>query len=90
MARGESLPKVPSACCRNLRADLAAITAPVLVMAGDRDQLLSRAWAGHLAGAIPAARLLVVEGADHFVATARPDAFYAAVREFLDASGDRA
>jgi len=65
-------------------ADLAAITAPALIMVGDLDVPLSLLWAAHLARVIPAARLQVIEGADHYVSTAQPGAFRSALCAFLD------
>jgi 3-oxoadipate enol-lactonase len=64
-------------------SDLAAITAPSLIMVGDHDVRLARLWAGHLAKAIPSASLTVIEGADHYVSTAQPHAFGTAVQAFL-------
>ncbi|MFJ6674755.1 alpha/beta fold hydrolase [Actinosynnema sp. NPDC091369] len=59
--------------------DLAAITAPALVIAGDEDPLAERPHV--LAEAIPGARVRVVAG-DHGTAVGSP-AFRAAVVEFL-------
>ena len=60
-------------------ADLAAITAPTLVLAGDADPLAVRPEA--LAAAIPGARVTVVPG-DHSTALRAP-AFAAALVDFL-------
>ncbi|PWW23031.1 alpha-beta hydrolase superfamily lysophospholipase [Geodermatophilus normandii] len=60
-------------------ADLAAITAPTLVLAGDADPLAARP--GTLAAAIPGARVAVVPG-DHATALRAP-AFAAALAGFL-------
>jgi pimeloyl-ACP methyl ester carboxylesterase len=60
-------------------ADLAAITAPTLVLAGDADPLAARPEA--LAAAIPGARVTVVPG-DHSTALRTP-AFAAALVGFL-------
>jgi len=63
--------------------DLAAITAPTLVLAGDADPLAARPEA--LAAAIPGARVAVVPG-DHST-TLRTPAFATALVDFLgDAS----
>jgi 3-oxoadipate enol-lactonase len=67
------------------RADLAGITAPVLVTVGDQDLALSRVGAEYLAATIPGARLRVFPGADHFVSTAQPAEFTAALTGFLAA-----
>jgi 3-oxoadipate enol-lactonase len=68
-------------------ADLAKLSAPALVIVGDQDVTLSRLSADYLAAVIPGARLSVFAGADHFVSTAQPAAFGAAVRSFLAGHG---
>jgi pimeloyl-ACP methyl ester carboxylesterase len=60
-------------------ADLAAVTAPTLVLAGDADPLAARPQT--LAAAIPGARVAVVPG-DHTTALRAP-AFAAALVDFL-------
>lgn len=45
--------------------DLAAVTAPTLVVWGDRDRLVSPALAPRVAAIVPRARLLVLEGVGH-------------------------
>lgn len=67
-------------------ATLGKVTAPTLVIVGDKDIALARRAAEHLAAAIPGARLQVFPGADHYVSTAQPQAFTAALRTFLAAS----
>ncbi|HEU5421155.1 MAG TPA: alpha/beta fold hydrolase [Streptosporangiaceae bacterium] len=64
-------------------ADLAGITAPALVIVGDQDIALSRVSAGHLAASIPGAQRRVFAGADHFVSSAQPAEFSAALSTFL-------
>ncbi len=60
------------------------IAAPVLVIHG-RDDLQSVAWSRHFAELFPNHRMVEVAGAGHFVFADQPDAFAAAVREFLGA-----
>ncbi len=60
--------------------DLGAATVPVLVLAGDRDELVGDP--AELAGAIPGAELVVV-GGDHLQAVLDP-AFTRAIVEFLE------
>ena len=67
-------------------ATLGKVTSPTLVIVGDKDVELTRRAAEHLAAGIPGARLQVFAGADHYVSTAQPDAFTAALRAFLAAS----
>ncbi|MCB6367150.1 alpha/beta hydrolase [Intestinibacillus massiliensis] len=63
-------------------ADLRRIAAPTLVIAGERDMILEP-HTRRIAQAIPHARLCLLPGGDHFCAAKRPEAFNAAVREFL-------
>ncbi|MHA3703156.1 alpha/beta fold hydrolase [Jatrophihabitans sp. YIM 134969] len=52
--------------------DLAAITAPTLVIWGDRDKLVSPALAPRVATTLPRARLLVLAGAGHVAMMEEP------------------
>ncbi len=61
---------------------LAAIDAPVLLLAGAHDDAY-RAHAEHMAARLPRARLTVVPAAGHAVHLEHPDAFAAAVEAFL-------
>lgn len=63
-------------------SDLAAVTAPTLVMSGDRDTIR----ADHsllIAASIPGAQLCIVPGATHGLVAERPELINAVVREFL-------
>ncbi len=88
-SRGEPAPEVLGAALGllagiDLRARVAAIAQPALVVAGDRDTLAPAA-AGHwLAATMPAASLVAIEGAGHAPFLSHPDAFNAAVDGFLD------
>jgi pimeloyl-ACP methyl ester carboxylesterase len=65
---------------------LPAIKVPTLVVLGDRDDpfvVPSR----YMAGKIPGARLVVIEGAGHAVNLDRREAFNRALRTFLDELG---
>ncbi len=66
-----------------LRGRLRRVTAPTLVVAGDRDRLLPRAHPEAYAEGIAGARLEVVDGAGHMVPLERPGEFAALVRSFL-------
>ena len=60
-----------------------AITAPTLILAGDRDHIRP----DHsllIAASIPGARLGIVPGTSHFLVTERPQLVSALIREFLD------
>lgn len=67
-------------------ADLARITIPVLVVQGDKDQMVSVGQAQDLTAAVPGARLHVVSRAGHPELLYRPDAMrtvYEFVRDHL-------
>lgn len=65
---------------------LATLRAPTLVVHGALDRLVPPANAPLLAGAIPGARLLVIDGASHIVPTDRTAEFNAALVDFLRSS----
>lgn len=66
----------------DLRADLARVSAPTLVLCGTRDRP-NRPAARALATGIPQARLVFVEGGGHELNIQRPDEFAAALNAFL-------
>jgi pimeloyl-ACP methyl ester carboxylesterase len=63
---------------------LARITAPTLVVRGERSPVLPRPMAERLRAAVPGARLLEVPDAFHHLVLDRPDAFARLLRSFLD------
>ncbi|MCR5792859.1 MAG: alpha/beta hydrolase [Lachnospiraceae bacterium] len=63
-------------------AELAAITVPTLVIAGNKD-MIKEAHTKMIAQNIPGARLAIIQG-DHFVANKEADAFNKEVEKFLD------
>ncbi len=67
----------------DLRADLTAITAPVLVLHGQYDRLTPPAAAEFLARQLPAARLELIPSAGHAPFLSHPDATWSALTEFL-------
>ncbi len=67
-----------------LASELARITAPTLVIVGDRDQA-SLPTARELVAAMPAARLEIVADAGHVVNLAQPERVSRLLREFLTA-----
>jgi pimeloyl-ACP methyl ester carboxylesterase len=69
-----------------MRAELAAIRTPTLVVVGSEDGPSLRASRA-LAAAVSHARLVVVPGAGHVVNLQKPDAVSAAIREFVDGLG---
>ncbi|MNL89717.1 3-oxoadipate enol-lactonase 2 [compost metagenome] len=56
---------------------------PTLVIVGEQDPTTPPAEAEAMAKAIPGARLVVIPGAGHLANLEQPDAFNAAVREFM-------
>ena len=69
-------------------ADLAAVTVPALVLAGEVSHPALRSIARRLAAALPDARFVELEGSGHVTYSERPDAFAEAVSVFA-ASLDR-
>lgn len=65
------------------RADLPRITQPALLIAGEADQTAPPRGMARMAEAIPQARLLVIPGAGHLLPLEAPDAFHAALLDFL-------
>jgi pimeloyl-ACP methyl ester carboxylesterase len=72
------------ACDRfDAMARIAGVRTPTLVVVGRDDRLTPPKYAAFLAGAIPGARLVEIEGAGHFPQLEQPAAVNAALREFL-------
>jgi pimeloyl-ACP methyl ester carboxylesterase len=67
----------------DLRVGLARITAPTLVLAGDRDFVAPPMAARVIGDATPDAEVVVVPGAGHFVFVEAPETFREAVLSFL-------
>ncbi len=67
----------------DLRPGLARITAPTLVLAGDRDFIAPPMAARVIGDGIPDAEVVVVPGAGHFVFVEAPETFREAVLSFL-------
>ncbi|WP_329519850.1 alpha/beta fold hydrolase [Spirillospora sp. NBC_01491] len=62
---------------------LAAVGVPTLVVVGEHDVVCPPAESRLIAGAIPGARYAEIPGAGHLSPQERPEAFAAAVRDFL-------
>ncbi|MFD0822713.1 alpha/beta fold hydrolase, partial [Micromonospora zhanjiangensis] len=76
-------------CCEaiaalDLRADLALIAAPTLVVAGADDPAIPVDHAERITAGIPGARLVVVDQAAHLANVEQPEAVAELVREHVD------
>ena len=67
----------------DLRAELGQVHQPVLLVWGDRDRVVPLAHADVLRQGLPAAGLVVLEGAGHVPSYTHPDALAEVVRQFL-------
>jgi pimeloyl-ACP methyl ester carboxylesterase len=67
------------------RAELASITVPTLLIAGEHDPAAPLKTMQRMATVIPGARLTVIGGAGHFAHLEKPDEFRAALLPFLRA-----
>ena len=65
------------------RADLPRVSQPALLIAGEADQTAPPRGMARMAEAMPNARLLVIPGAGHLLPLEAPDAFHAALLDFL-------
>jgi 3-oxoadipate enol-lactonase len=70
----------------DLRAALKDIAVPTLVLSGSRDNNAPAPMMAKMAGYIPSATYVELEGAGHLVNLERPDAFNAALDSFLKAN----
>ena len=69
----------------DVRTDARSITAPTLIVTGERDTLVPTAAGAWLARTIPGARHVAIAGAAHAPFLSHPRAFNDAIAEFLDA-----
>lgn len=74
----------------DVRAELPAVTAPTLVLAGDDDFICGPRWARIIHELVPGSRLTVLERTGHLGHIESPGRFTAAVESFLAAVGDGA
>jgi pimeloyl-ACP methyl ester carboxylesterase len=68
---------------RRLSKRLYRLTAPTLILWGAADRLIVPAYAARWTTAIPAARVQMIDAAGHMLPYEQPEAFAAAVAEFL-------
>lgn len=67
----------------DMRADLAGIAAPTLVITGDADFITGPECAKDIGDGIAGARVVIIEDCGHFTFIERPDRFRAEVSRFL-------
>ena len=65
-------------------AQVAAITVPTAVVAGEHDEAILRPHTEHIAAVIPDAKLVILPGVSHFAMLQAPDEYTAAVRALID------
>ncbi|WP_439548690.1 alpha/beta fold hydrolase [Falsiroseomonas sp.] len=66
------------------RADMAKISVPTVLIAGDRDQAAPLKTMQRMAETIPGARIIVIPEAGHLIHLEKPAAFRAALRDALE------
>ena len=67
----------------DLRGELRTIEAPTLVVVGDDDFIAGPVCAEAMLRELPNARLVTIEDSGHFVYVEQPEAFRAALTDFL-------
>jgi proline-specific peptidase len=67
----------------DLRSELRTITAPTLVLAGDDDLIAGQVSADAIVRELPDARLVTIRDSGHFLYIEQPEAFRAALTDFL-------
>jgi len=70
--------------CADLRASLAAIAQPVLVLHGARDRIIPAAAGRRLAADLPDARFVLLRGCAHAPFVSQPQRVARLLREFFD------
>ncbi|RUX30503.1 alpha/beta fold hydrolase [Mesorhizobium sp. M7A.F.Ca.US.011.01.1.1] len=67
------------------KEQLAEITTPTAIVAGDHDEAIKREHTEYIASAIPGAKLIILPNASHFAMLQAPDEYNQAVLDFIDA-----
>lgn len=79
--------RVYATLCHSVRntveADLVRVTAPTLVVTGERDPIVPPPWRETVAALVPGSRLVILSGAAHNVTTTAAPAITRIIREFL-------
>jgi pimeloyl-ACP methyl ester carboxylesterase len=63
---------------------VAKITVPTAVVAGEHDEAILRPHTEHIAAVIPGSKLVILPGVSHFAMLQAPDEYNAAVRALID------
>lgn len=64
---------------------LARITVPTAIVAGDHDEAIKREHTEYIASLIPGAKLIILPNASHFAMLQDPDGYSQSVLDFIDA-----
>lgn len=67
------------------KEELAKITTPIAVVAGDHDEAILRKHTDYMASVIPGAKEIILPNASHFAMLQAPDEYSQAVVDFIDA-----
>ena len=67
-----------------IRLDYSQVKVPTLILVGAGDQIMPPRASMQLAGAIPGAELVILDGAGHLVNLEKPEQFNSTVLDFLD------
>ncbi|MER8446929.1 alpha/beta hydrolase [Mesorhizobium sp. M1066] len=67
------------------KEQLAEITTPTAIVAGDHDEAIKREHTEYIASVIPGAKLIILPNASHFAMLQAPDEYNQAVLDFIDA-----
>jgi pimeloyl-ACP methyl ester carboxylesterase len=67
------------------KEQLAKITTPTAIVAGDHDEAIKREHTEYIASAIPGAKLIILPKASHFAMLQAPDEYSQAALDFIDA-----
>lgn len=67
------------------KEELARITTPIAVVAGDHDEAILRKHTDYMASVIPGAKEIILPNASHFAMLQAPDEYSQAVLDFIDA-----
>ena len=67
------------------KEQLATITTPTAIVAGDHDEAIKREHTEYMAASIPGAKLIILPNASHFAMLQAPDEYTKAALDFIDA-----